>query len=93
MERMVEADIIFVPYNYLINSTLRKNIGLNLKNSILIFDEAHNIFNSAESITIFHNISVNKKEQNRFRKYDIRFFPIKSNTNDLDLLEILKIVE
>jgi len=49
-----------------------------------------NIFNSAESITIFHNISVNKKEQNRFRKYDIRFFPVKSNTNDLDLLEILK---
>jgi diaminohydroxyphosphoribosylaminopyrimidine deaminase/5-amino-6-(5-phosphoribosylamino)uracil reductase len=49
-----------------------------------------NVFNSAEPITIFHNISVNKKEQDRFRKYDIRFFPIKNNTNDLDLLEILK---
>ncbi|WP_342227450.1 bifunctional diaminohydroxyphosphoribosylaminopyrimidine deaminase/5-amino-6-(5-phosphoribosylamino)uracil reductase RibD [Rickettsiella endosymbiont of Rhagonycha lignosa] len=49
-----------------------------------------NVFNSAEPITIFHNISVSKKEQDRFRKYDIRFFPIKNNTNDLDLLEILK---
>ena len=48
MERMIEADIIFVPYNYIINSTLRKNIDLKLKNSILIFDEAHNIINSAE---------------------------------------------
>lgn len=48
------------------------------------------IFNSAEKITIFHNIVVNKKEKDRFRKYAIRFFPIKSSANGLDLLEILK---
>lgn len=49
-----------------------------------------NVFNSAEPITIFHNISVKKKEQDRFQKYDIRFIPIKNKRNGLDLREILK---
>ncbi|XP_047306284.1 regulator of telomere elongation helicase 1 homolog [Impatiens glandulifera] len=37
------ADILFAPYNYLIDRGNRKTISVNWNNSILIFDEAHNL--------------------------------------------------
>ncbi|KAM5579000.1 regulator of telomere elongation helicase 1 [Rosa sericea] len=37
------VDILFVPYNYLIDRGFRKSLQINWKNSILIFDEAHNL--------------------------------------------------
>lgn len=48
------------------------------------------VFNSAEKITIFHNTEVSKKERDRLQRHAIRFIPIKSNNNGLDLIEILK---
>lgn len=48
------------------------------------------IFNSAEKITIFHSAELSHQHQDRLRKYDIRFIPIKSDENGLDLVEILK---
>lgn len=38
-----DADVIFAPYNYLIDGRIRENIGLRLENSVVIIDEAHNI--------------------------------------------------
>jgi regulator of telomere elongation helicase 1 len=39
------ADIIFMPYNYLIDPRLREQMGANIpwKGAVLLFDEAHNI--------------------------------------------------
>ncbi|CAJ2661268.1 unnamed protein product [Trifolium pratense] len=37
------VDIIFAPYNYLIDRRNRKSLQLSWSNSILIFDEAHNL--------------------------------------------------
>lgn len=37
------VDILFAPYNYLIDRGFRKSLQINWKNSILIFDEAHNL--------------------------------------------------
>ena len=42
-ELLRRADIIFMPYNYLIDSKTRKNQNISLENSVVIFDEAHNI--------------------------------------------------
>lgn len=37
------AEIIFMPYNYLIDPVLRKKVNVDIKDAILILDEAHNI--------------------------------------------------
>nr|POE50998.1 isoform 5 of regulator of telomere elongation helicase 1 [Quercus suber] len=37
------ADILFAPYNYLIDRNLQKILGVDWNNIILIFDEAHNL--------------------------------------------------
>ena len=43
MERVAEADIVFMPYNYMMDQTIRKNFNIILGRSIIIFDEAHNL--------------------------------------------------
>lgn len=40
---MAEADIIFCPYNYIIDPQIRDTMQLDLKDQIIILDEAHNI--------------------------------------------------
>ncbi|CAH0480491.1 unnamed protein product [Peronospora belbahrii] len=55
---MCEAEIVFVPYNYLIDPLARQSVGISIENSILIFDEAHNvesIASEAASYTLSSN--------------------------------------
>ncbi|KAJ3188286.1 hypothetical protein HDU85_005436 [Gaertneriomyces sp. JEL0708] len=51
----VKADIIFLPYNYLVDPYARVAQGIDerLKNSIVIFDEGHNLEGSCGSATSF----------------------------------------
>ncbi|XP_036612018.1 Fanconi anemia group J protein [Trichosurus vulpecula] len=42
-ELMLDADIVFCPYNYLLDSQIRESMDINLKEQIIILDEAHNI--------------------------------------------------
>jgi regulator of telomere elongation helicase 1 len=37
------ADIVFTPYNYLLDPKARKALGLELANNVIILDEGHNI--------------------------------------------------
>jgi regulator of telomere elongation helicase 1 len=46
-----EADIIFVPYNYLLDASIRATLSLNLQGSIVILDEAHNVMKTCEDST------------------------------------------
>lgn len=44
---MDQAQIIFSPYNYLIDPRVRQSMKIPLNNNIIILDEAHNIEDSA----------------------------------------------
>ncbi|CAF4224990.1 unnamed protein product, partial [Rotaria sordida] len=43
-----KADIIFMPYNYLLDAKARRIHKINVRKSIVIFDEAHNIEQQCE---------------------------------------------
>lgn len=47
------------------------------------------IFNSAESITIFHDANLSKEHQQKLQQHNIRFIPIKNDKNGLNLVAIL----
>lgn len=42
-----------MPYNYVIDEQIRSSFKINWNNSILIFDEAHNITQATEEATSF----------------------------------------
>mmetsp|Transcript_17607 Transcript_17607/g.38535 ORF Transcript_17607/g.38535 Transcript_17607/m.38535 type:complete len:932 (-) Transcript_17607:928-3723(-) len=48
-----EADIVFMPYNYLVDSSVRAKIGLEWSHATVVIDEAHNIESVCESSMSF----------------------------------------
>ncbi|NWI40256.1 FANCJ protein, partial [Picathartes gymnocephalus] len=51
-ELMVGADIVFCPYNYLLDPQIRESMDIKLKDQVVILDEAHNIEDCArESVS------------------------------------------
>lgn len=52
-DRVAGADIVFMPYNYIIDEKIRENFELNWENSVIIFDEGHNIPSTCEESASF----------------------------------------
>ncbi|GFX53219.1 fanconi anemia group J protein [Trichonephila clavipes] len=46
-ELLMAADIVFCPYNYLVDPLIRSAMNISLKGNIVVTDEAHNIEDSA----------------------------------------------
>lgn len=42
-QKAIESDILFIPYSYLIDPIIRDANDIDLKHSIIILDEAHNV--------------------------------------------------
>ncbi|NXG50721.1 RTEL1 helicase, partial [Psilopogon haemacephalus] len=49
----LQADVIFMPYNYLLDSKSRKSHNLDLKGTVVILDEAHNVEKLCEESASF----------------------------------------
>ncbi|XP_067328247.1 Fanconi anemia group J protein [Anolis sagrei] len=52
-ELMGPADIVFCPYNYLLDPQIRESMEINLKDQVVILDEAHNIEDCARESASF----------------------------------------
>ncbi|POM73756.1 DNA repair helicase [Phytophthora palmivora] len=48
-EALDHANIVFAPYNYLLDPTIRDAVGITLKDSIVVLDEAHNVEDTCRS--------------------------------------------
>ncbi len=48
------ADLVAVPYNAILQHTTRQSLGIELKDSIVIFDEAHNIVDFVKQLNSVH---------------------------------------
>lgn len=57
--KLSNVDIAVLPYNYILTPSIRKKLPLTIENSILIFDEAHNLERTCEEIMSF-KLSVDK---------------------------------
>ncbi len=49
-----KADIIFMPYNYLLDQRILKSFRINLKDAVIILDEAHNVEKVCEETASIH---------------------------------------
>ena len=41
------AEIVFCPYNYIVDPVIRESVSIDLRRTVVIFDEAHNIEDTA----------------------------------------------
>ena len=48
-----KADIIVMPYNYLISPSIRATLSIDWSRTVVVFDEAHNLESSCESATSY----------------------------------------
>lgn len=48
-EALPTVDVCVLPYNLLVVPSARESCGINLKNSVVIIDEAHNLAGAIES--------------------------------------------
>lgn len=48
---LVDADLVFAPYNYLVDPHIRESMRIDLTDCIVVFDEAHNIQVCVLSVT------------------------------------------
>ncbi|XP_043910473.1 Fanconi anemia group J protein isoform X2 [Protopterus annectens] len=76
LELMAFADIIFCPYNYLLDPQIRRCMDVDLKNQVVILDEAHNIEDcareSASCSLSEAQLSLAHEEMDSMVTYDIR---------------------
>ena len=66
-----------MPYIYLIEEGYRENFNINFENSVIIFDEAHNVPQTCEDAASFSidtkNLDLVISELNEFQKHKKRY--------------------
>ena len=89
-----QSQFIVSPYNNILNKRIKNNININLRNNIIVFDEAHNII---ENILQNANSDINSKELISlligfclyYNKYKTKLNP----ANNLCLRQIITIIK
>ncbi|KAF5281968.1 hypothetical protein FQA39_LY00492 [Lamprigera yunnana] len=88
-----DAQIVLVPYNTLLHKTTREASGINLKNNVVIIDEAHNLL---EALSQIYSTEINyqqlKETEQRLKNYKQKYSKRFSAFNLLCINQLLFIV-
>lgn len=97
--KLSNVDIAVIPYHYILTPSIRKKLPLQIENSIVIFDEAHNLEHLCEQIMSF-KLSVDKLKycdqilnqlDKKYREKDVNYTGVDEKIGDkLDETEILR---
>ena len=81
------ADIVFLPYNYIIEQSINSKLSLNISNSIIIIDEGHNIESVCEdSVSCELSTKLLNEVISDLRGVETFLSEIKSSSNDNSLV-------
>ena len=81
--------MVVLPYNLILQKSARESLGIDLKNKIVIFDEAHNLIDAISAIySVIVEKSVIGRAKGQLEKYLERF---KSRLSGKNLVYIRQI--
>jgi chromosome transmission fidelity protein 1 len=49
-DALPNADLVIMPYQSLLNQETRRQIGVDIENTVVVFDEAHNVFEAVNQM-------------------------------------------
>lgn len=91
---MEDAQIVLVPYNTLLHKSTREASGIDLRNNVVIIDEAHNLL---EALVQMYSTEVNleqlEQSQVRLHAYKERFSKRFTAANMLNLNQLLFVLK
>lgn len=89
-----EAQLVMVPYNTILHSGTREGVGLRVKNSVVLLDEAHNLI---EAISNMYSNSINLQQlqdcSQALKSYMSRYMSRFSAKNLLKLKQVAFILK
>ena len=89
-ELMTKSQIIFAPYNYVIDPQIRDSMSINLAKSSIIFDEAHNILTTARSSA---GITIKLREFQEKANHFVSFMSLLKMEKEKKYLSFTNLVE
>ncbi|KAH3677241.1 hypothetical protein WICMUC_001822 [Wickerhamomyces mucosus] len=88
------SEIITLPYQLLLQKSSRETLGISVKDSIVIIDEAHNLL---DTVTSIHSVSVKLDElklcKTSLKTYLSKFSKRMNSGNRINLMKLVKIID
>ncbi|CAR28445.1 ZYRO0F04136p [Zygosaccharomyces rouxii] len=93
-DSLTSAEIITLPYQFLLFQSTRESLGLDLKNSVVVIDEAHNLIDTVNAI---HSSEISLQDlqsvktglTNYLSKFKSRLGP----GNRVNLMKLIKLID
>ena len=87
------AHLIAMPYTSLIHEKTRKSIGIDVKDNIIIIDEAHNLIENINKIHTVHiNLAKFKMSYHQLNQYKDKYVNRLKHSNMTHIKKILKVI-
>lgn len=88
------SEIVSLPYQLILDSEIRQLLNINIKNSVVIIDEAHNLM---DTIVAINSVKITIEEleliHSCLKNYFVKFMKKLNSGNRVNLLKLTKIIK